>query len=73
MLDRQLGEVGVLVGGELPQDRLGHLRARLRRVERQAGLLDRKPVDVAVEDGERMGGQLDGEAPPQRIPSTASW
>src|SRR5262249_59017761 len=62
VLDSQLSEVGVRVGGQLPSDLLRDLRRLLRAVERQAGLLQREPVDVAVKQRVRMGGQLDREA-----------
>ena len=65
VLDDDLGEVRVGAGRELGHDRLGHLGGLLRRVERQAGLLQREPVDVAVEDRVGVGGQLDREA---RVP-----
>jgi hypothetical protein len=62
VLDGQLGEVGVLAGGELRHDCLRDLGCLLRGVERQAGLLHCESVDVAVEGGVPVGGQLDREA-----------
>jgi len=53
----QLGEVGVGIGGQLPGDLLRDLPRLLGGVERQARLLQREPVDVAVEQGVSVGGQ----------------
>ena len=45
------------------EDDLGHLDQLLRRAERQARLLDREPVEVAVQEPVRVGGVLDRVAP----------
>jgi len=62
MLDGQLGEVGVFVGGEPRHDRPRQVRGLLPALERQARLLQREPVDVTVQDRERVRGQRDREA-----------
>ena len=49
MLEGELGEVGVLVSGEAREHDLRECRGLLRGVERQPPLLQREPVDVAVE------------------------
>ena len=74
VLDGQLGEVRVLVGGNLRQDRLGQLGRLLPGVERQARLLQREPVDVAVEDARtRAPPSRPRSLPSRRLPITASW
>src|SRR3954453_15805446 len=62
VLGRQLGQVWVLVHGEPRQDLLRELGGLLGSVERQVALLQREPVDVAVEEREGVGGQRDREA-----------
>jgi hypothetical protein len=62
VLGRQLGEVRVLVSGEPRQLGLRESCDLAWSGERQAALLKREPVDVAVEDRERVRGQLDREA-----------
>ena len=59
MLDGHLGEVGILVGRELLEDRLRHRFELLGGFERQARLLQGESVDVAVEHGKRVSGHLD--------------
>src|SRR6266536_274966 len=67
VLGRQLGEVRVLLGGELRQDRLRYILDRLGGVERQAGFLKSEAVDIAVEQRVGVRGHLDREAgAPQR-------
>src|SRR5215472_914870 len=51
VVDGQLGEVRVLVRGELAEDVLRDLAGFLGGLERQARLLKGEPVDVAVEQG----------------------
>ena len=58
MLGRDLGKVGLRPGRrELAHNGLGHLRSLLSGVERQARLLQRETVDVAVEGGVGMSGE----------------
>ena len=56
VLDDHLGEVRVLVGGELTQDALRERRTLLRGMGRQIHLLQREAIDVAVHDRERVSG-----------------
>jgi hypothetical protein len=60
VLGRDLGQVGVLTG-ELLRERFGGLGDGLR-AEGQSGLLERKSVDVAVQQGIGVGGHGHGEA-----------
>ena len=62
VLERELGEVGVLVSGEAREDDLRERRGLLRGVERQTPLLQREPVDVAVQGRVGVRGQLEREA-----------
>jgi hypothetical protein len=62
VLGGDLGQVGVLVGGERGHELPRHLGGLLGGVERQARLLEREAVAVAVEQRVGVGGQLDGEA-----------
>src|SRR5215467_15442078 len=58
VLGRDLSKVGVRSGSrELAHNGLGHLRSLLSGVERQARLLQRETVDVAVEEGVGMSGE----------------
>src|SRR5215831_8121086 len=58
MLGRDLGEAGVRASSrELAHNGLGHLRSLLSGVERQARLLQRETVDVAVEGRVGMSGE----------------
>ncbi len=52
VLDRHLGQVRVLAGGEPRRHRPRHRPRFLRCAERQTRLLHCEPVDVAVEQGE---------------------
>jgi hypothetical protein len=62
MLEGELGEVGVLVSGEAGEHDLRERRGLLRGVERQSPLLQREPVDVAVEGCVGVRGELEREA-----------
>jgi hypothetical protein len=62
VLDDQLGEVGVFLGREQPEDHVGHIGSRFGAVERQACFLLRKTTDVVVENRERVRGHIDREA-----------
>ena len=57
--NRELGEVRILAGRELIHDRLGEDGGFVGCFERKPGLLQREAVDLAVERGERVCGQLD--------------
>ena len=54
----ELGDVGVLLGGEAREHGLRECRAFLRGIERQPSLLQREPADVAVEGSVGVRGQL---------------
>src|SRR5260221_1376121 len=68
VLERELGEVRVLVSGEPRQHGQGQCRGFRWSVERQAPLLQREPVDVAVEYRVGVRGQLDREASVPKAP-----
>jgi hypothetical protein len=59
VLEGELGEIRVLIGGELRQHGLGEFGSLLAGVERQARFLQREAVDITVEDRVGMGGQRD--------------
>ena len=52
----------VFLSGELLQKRLGELRRFFWRAEGQTPFLQGEPVDVAVEGGEGVRGELDRKA-----------
>ena len=62
MPECELGQVGIGVGGKLRQHDLRERRGLLWSVERQAPVLQREPVDVAVEGCIGVRGLLEGEA-----------
>jgi hypothetical protein len=62
VLEGELGEIRVLIGGELRQHGLGEFGGLLAGVERQARFLQREAVDVTVQDRVGMAGQRDREA-----------
>ena len=62
--DGDLGEIGILPGLELPEDVACDLGGLLAGAEREARLLQREPVDVAVEQRVGVGGQFEREACP---------
>src|SRR5919204_6053628 len=62
VLHGELSEVGVRVGGELTADAVRHLDGLIRRLERQARLLQGEAIDVAVQDRVRVRGHGDRKA-----------
>ena len=62
MPECELGQVGIGGGGKLRQHDLRERRGLLWSVERQAPVLQREPVDVAVEGCVGVRGLLEGEA-----------
>ena len=71
--ERELGEVGILPGGEARQHDLRERGALLGGVERQPPLLQREPVDVAVQGGVGVRGKFGEKPASRRQPRTASW
>ena len=62
VLDGECREVRVFGGGELCEEGLGEHRGLDSLVEGQIALLEREPVDVAVQSREGMRGQCGREA-----------
>src|SRR5690242_17059298 len=62
VLEGELGQVRVLLGGELREHGLGEFGGLLAGVERQARFLQREAVDVTVKGRVGVGSQRDREA-----------
>jgi glycine cleavage system regulatory protein len=62
VLDDHLGQMWVYVCWELKEDILRELCALLQGVGWQIHLLQRKAIEIAVHDGEGLGGQVDRES-----------